>query len=134
MLIFVNQRFNPNNVVVIALIGITIYIMGCCPLAVGSIRNAVEIDNNLNLIDATLALATTTNEYSNQVDNEVLAPIAPTPTPIAASNPIVAAEPYTLYLNVSQYPGDLCNRVCVQGVQRVCYFEFTLEHYQAMGV
>ncbi|TMW50904.1 hypothetical protein DOY81_004015 [Sarcophaga bullata] len=140
MLIFLNQRFNRNAVVVVALIGITIYIMGCYPVGVCGNRIDAELDNNnnnLNLIDATFASATTTNEYSNQVDNEVLAPTvskSATPTLTAASNPIAAPEPYTLYLNVSQYPGELCNRVCVKGVQRVCYFEFTLEYYQAMGV
>ncbi|XP_055854376.1 uncharacterized protein LOC129918065 [Episyrphus balteatus] len=40
----------------------------------------------------------------------------------------------TLYVNVSRYPGELCNRPCRPNDQRMCYFHFTLEHYQAMGV
>lgn len=30
--------------------------------------------------------------------------------------------------------GELCNRECEEGDYRICYFKFTLEYYQAMGV
>ncbi|XP_011194194.2 uncharacterized protein LOC105219623 [Zeugodacus cucurbitae] len=41
---------------------------------------------------------------------------------------------FTTPLNVSQHPGELCNRRCMAGDSRICYFKFTLEHYQVMGV
>jgi FtsP/CotA-like multicopper oxidase with cupredoxin domain len=37
-------------------------------------------------------------------------------------------------INVTEYPGELCNRECVPGQTSICYFKFVLEHYQAMGV
>ncbi|XP_055907069.1 uncharacterized protein LOC129942238 [Eupeodes corollae] len=40
----------------------------------------------------------------------------------------------TRYLNVSEHPGELCNRRCEANEHKVCYFNFVLEHYQAMGV
>ncbi|XP_036324933.1 laccase-2-like [Rhagoletis pomonella] len=42
--------------------------------------------------------------------------------------------PFTTPLNVSQHAGELCNRPCVAGDSRICYFKFALEHYQVMGV
>ncbi|CAD6991399.1 unnamed protein product [Ceratitis capitata] len=41
---------------------------------------------------------------------------------------------FTTPLNVSQHPGELCNRRCTAGDSRICHFKFTLEHYQVMGV
>lgn len=38
------------------------------------------------------------------------------------------------YVDLKKYPGELCNRVCVPGENRVCYYKFTLEHYQALGM
>ncbi|XP_055904766.1 uncharacterized protein LOC129940445 [Eupeodes corollae] len=37
------------------------------------------------------------------------------------------------YVNVTANPGELCNRECVENDRRVCYFNFVLEHYHAMG-
>lgn len=37
------------------------------------------------------------------------------------------------YVNVSQHSGEHCNRICKPNQYRVCYFQFTLEHYHAMG-
>ncbi|XP_055915066.1 LOW QUALITY PROTEIN: uncharacterized protein LOC129948201 [Eupeodes corollae] len=37
------------------------------------------------------------------------------------------------FANLTQYPGDLCDSKCVKGKKRLCYFEWTLELYQAMG-
>lgn len=124
MLIFLNQKLYRNAV---ALIGITIVIDSCCLCVQGFLDDA-DNNNSLNLIDATFASATTSNEFSNQEDNEVFT------TTTDASEAGVKSEAFTSYLNVSQYPGELCNRVCVRGQRRVCYFEFTLEYYQAMGV
>lgn len=37
-------------------------------------------------------------------------------------------------LNLSAYPGEDCNRQCVNGEQpKVCHFKFVLENYHAMG-
>lgn len=38
------------------------------------------------------------------------------------------------YIDVLKHPGELCNRTCVSGVNRVCYYKFTLEHYHALGM
>lgn len=37
-------------------------------------------------------------------------------------------------VNMSRFAGELCNRQCVQGEHRICYFKFTVEFHQAMGV
>ncbi|KAI8121740.1 hypothetical protein FF38_00341 [Lucilia cuprina] len=125
MLIFLNQELYRYAV---ALIGITIVIGSRC-LCIQATHDGTDNSNNyLNLIDATFASATATNEFSNKEDNEVFT--STTDTTAVGENP----DKFTPYLNISQYPGELCNRVCVSGQQRVCYFEFTLEYYQAMGV
>ncbi|XP_055923912.1 uncharacterized protein LOC129954192 [Eupeodes corollae] len=37
------------------------------------------------------------------------------------------------FINLTQYPGEKCNSKCVKNQTRVCYFEWTLELYHAMG-
>lgn len=134
MLIFLNQKLQRN---VVALIGLAMVLLEICSVCV---EGALDF-RNLNLIDATSASATASNEYSNQVDNEVFAATDAAPATIKFKDEnnlnedkILKPEMVALYLNVSEYPGEKCNRICVNGQQRVCYFEFTLEHYQAMGV
>uniref|UniRef100_T1GHN8 Uncharacterized protein n=1 Tax=Megaselia scalaris TaxID=36166 RepID=T1GHN8_MEGSC len=36
-------------------------------------------------------------------------------------------------LDIHENDGSLCNRDCVEGENRICYFKFVLEHYHAMG-
>ncbi|KAM7364393.1 uncharacterized protein ACRADG_000906 [Cochliomyia hominivorax] len=137
MLIFLNQKLYKNAV---ALIGITIVIGNCCCMHAEGFLNATadnnnNNNNNLDLIEATFASTTTTNEISitNEEDtNQVFVPTTTTTAAAATDSPNVGLK--TSYLNISKYPGELCNRKCVSGQQRVCYFEFTLEYYQAMGV
>ncbi|XP_055857102.1 uncharacterized protein LOC129919980 [Episyrphus balteatus] len=37
------------------------------------------------------------------------------------------------YVNLTQYPGELCNSKCIPGKTKICYYHWTLEHYNAMG-
>lgn len=50
------------------------------------------------------------------------------------SMPVLATEPMPPILNLSNYPGEECKRDCMPNQKRVCYFQFVLENYQAMGV
>lgn len=36
-------------------------------------------------------------------------------------------------IDLSRWSGYDCFRECVAGVERICYFKFTLENYQVMG-
>ncbi|XP_055904977.1 uncharacterized protein LOC129940613 [Eupeodes corollae] len=38
------------------------------------------------------------------------------------------------FLNITAYPGELCLRTCIPNDKKICFFEFALEYYQAMGV
>ncbi|XP_055857029.1 uncharacterized protein LOC129919940 [Episyrphus balteatus] len=37
------------------------------------------------------------------------------------------------FVNLTQYPGERCNAKCIKGQTRVCYFDWILEHYHALG-
>lgn len=36
-------------------------------------------------------------------------------------------------INVEAYPGEECHRDCTSNGSRVCYYQFTMEHFHAMG-
>lgn len=36
-------------------------------------------------------------------------------------------------INLEAFPGELCMRSCEDTLPRVCYFNWVLEHYHAMG-
>lgn len=65
-------------------------------------------------------------------DNTAAVPVF-SAIPTATEGPILD-DVQSLYLNLTQYPGEACNRICITGQQRACFFEFNLENYQAMGV
>lgn len=149
MLIFQNQDLS-RSAVIVALIAIALVIgnSSLYVVAQGLQDKATTItdnliSNDLDLIETTSATTTSTNENSNQEDNEVVSSSTRIKATLGGNTrdqniligDTITPEPLTNnYLNVSRYPGEYCNRRCVSGMQRVCYFEFTLEYYQAMGV
>lgn len=48
-------------------------------------------------------------------------------------NKKIFSENGEISVDLKLWPGSACSRVCQTGSSRICYFQFTLEHYQVMG-